>query len=197
MSKKIKKKLKNKNKFKILYAGNLGKAQNFEKIIEISKKLRKEKKIIIQIIGGGNRYSWVKKKIKDENITNISLSNNLPFNKIPKYYADADCLLISLKKDKFLNMTIPSKLQNYLSAKKPILSFCGGETKKIIEENKCGLNLYNLSDKEISEKIIYFSKSKKETLNNMSNRGYKFFKENFEINKIKEKFYQILINEKI
>ena len=197
MSKKIKKKLKNKNKFKILYAGNLGKAQNFEKIIEISKKLRKEKKIIIQIIGGGNRYSWVKKKIKDENITNISLSNNVPFNKIPEYYADADCLLISLKKDKFLNMTIPSKLQNYLSAKKPILSFCGGETKKIIEENKCGLNLYNLSDKEISERIIYFSKSKKETLNNMSNRGYKFFKENFEINKIKEKFYQIFINEKI
>ena len=94
-------------------------------------------------------------------------------------------------------MTIPSKLQNYLSAKKPILSFCGGETKKIIEENSCGLSLYNMSNKKIAKKILDFSKRKKEILRNMSKRGYKYFKENFEINNSKNKFYKILKNEKI
>ena len=94
-------------------------------------------------------------------------------------------------------MTIPSKLQNYLSAKKPILSLCGGETKKIIKENKCGLSLYNMSNKKISEKIINLSKNKNKNLKIMSKKGYKFFIENFEINNLKKKFYQILKNEKI
>ena len=42
-----------------------------------------------------------------------------------------------------------------------------------------------------------FSKRKKEILRNMSKRGYKYFKENFEINNSKNKFYKILKNEKI
>lgn len=196
MSKKMKGGANNKKHFKILYAGNLGEAQNFEKIIQVAKKLIK-KNIIIQIIGGGNKYSWIKKKIRDEKINNMQLLNNIEFSKIHKYYSHSDCLLISLRNNKFLNMTIPSKLQNYLSAKKPILSFCGGETKKIIEENSCGLSLYNMSNKKIAKKILDLSKRKKEILRNMSKRGYKYFKENFEINNSKNKFYKILKNEKI
>ncbi len=196
MSKKIKFKTKLNRNFKILYAGNLGEAQNFEKIVEVAKKLL-GKKIIFKIIGGGNKYFWLKKKIKDEKIKNIKLLNNLAFQKIPTYYKEADCLMVSLRNKKFLNMTIPSKLQNYLSAKKPILSICGGETKKIIEQNNCGLSIDNMSIEKMSYEIFSFSKKNKKTLNNMSRRGYKFFKKNFEISSSKIKFYHILNNEKI
>ena len=193
ISAKVKKK---KGLFKILYAGNIGEAQNFEKLIEIAKISAKEK-FIFQIIGGGNKYSWLKKKIKNEKIKNIHLLKNVDFKKIPQYYSSADCLLISLKKSKYLNMTIPSKLQNYLSARKPILSMCGGETKKIITENNCGLDLNDLNKKSVSKKIITFSKKKKSSLKMMSNRGYKFFIKNFTLNQTKKRFYQILKNEKI
>jgi len=196
MSKKVKLKKRNSKDFKILYAGNIGQAQNFEKIIEIAKNLQR-KKIIFQIIGNGNKYTWLKNKIKKEKIKNINLLNNIEFKKIPSYYANADCLLLTLKNDKFLNMTIPSKFQNYLSARKPILSICGGETKKIIKENKCGINIQDMNLKKMSDKISIFSKLKKKTLNNMSRRGYKFFKTNFEINMSKKNFYKILKYEKI
>ncbi len=197
MSKKLKpKKKKLRKKFKILYAGNLGKAQNFEKVVELAKNLSK-KKIVFQIIGGGNKYNWLKKKIKGEKIKNIFLLKNIEFKKIPQYYSDADCLLVTLKNNKFLNMTIPSKLQNYLSAKKPILSNCGGETKKIIKKNNCGLSISNMNVEKASDKIISFSKMNKKTLNNMSARGYQYFKKNFEINVSIKKFYKILENEKI
>ena len=42
MSKKIKFKKKLKKNFKILYAGNLGEAQNFEKIVEVAKNFLKK-----------------------------------------------------------------------------------------------------------------------------------------------------------
>ena len=192
MSKKMKisQKPYKKKFFKILYAGNLGVAQDFERILDISK-LMKNEKIVFQIIGGGNKYNFLKEKIKKENIKNIKLYNNMDFSKIPKYYHEADSLFITLKNNKFLNMTIPSKLQNYLSAKKPIISFCGGETRKIIKKNKCGLDLYNLSNEDISKKIILFSNKKKKFLNKMSTNGYKFFINSFEVGKIKKIFYRI------
>jgi len=195
MSKKNKqKKLKKSKFFKILYAGNLGEAQNLNNIIVTSKLLVNEK-IIFNIIGGGNKYLWLKNKIKDEKINNIKLYKNVNFSKIHNYYNAADSLLITLKDNKFLNMTIPSKLQNYLSSKKPIISFCGGETKKIIENAKCGLNLYKKNNKQIFKGIISLSKTKKTILDKMSKNGYKFFFNNFEINKTKNKFYKIFNNE--
>ena len=191
MSKRINKRINKKNIFKILYAGNLGEAQNFEKIIEVSKLLIRYE-IIFQIVGGGNKYDWLKEKIANEKIRNIKLYNNIDFKKIHKCYNEADCLLISLREKKYLNMTIPSKLQNYLSAKKPILSFCGGETQKIIINNQCGLDLYKMSNKIISKKIISISRKKKNVLDKMSLRGYNFFIKNFEINKLTKDFYKIL-----
>lgn len=196
MSKKINNKINKKNIFKILYAGNLGEAQNLEKIIEISKLLIRYK-IIFQIVGGGNKYDWLKEKIANEKIKNVKLYNNIDFKKIHKFYNEADCLLISLKNKKYLNMTIPSKLQNYLSAKKPILSLCGGETQKIIINNQCGLNFYKMNNKIISKKIISISKKKKNILDKISLRGYNFFIKNFEINKLTKDFYKVLKNEKI
>ena len=197
MSKKITKKNSRTNKsFNILYAGNLGEAQNLGRIIDIAKLLTNEK-IMFQIIGGGNKYIWLKKQIKNDKIKNIKLYNNINFSRIHNYYSAADCLLITLKDNKFLNMTIPSKLQNYLSAKKPIISFCGGETQKIIEIAKCGLNLYKKKNEVISKQLILLSTSKKTTLDKMSKNGYKFFLNNFEINLIKNKFYKIFNNEKI
>ena len=74
---------------------------------------------------------------------------------------------------------------------------CGGETKKIITENNCGLDLNDLNKKSVSKKIITFSKKKKSSLKMMSNRGYKFFIKNFTLNQTKKRFYQILKNEKI
>ena len=197
MSKQTKQKSLKKSKFfKILYAGNLGDAQNLNNIIATSKLLINEK-IIFNIIGGGNKYLWLKNTIKYENIDNIKLYKNVNYSQIHNYYNAADALLITLKDNKFLNMTIPSKLQNYLSSKKPIISFCGGETKKIIKDVKCGLNLYRKSNERISKEIILLSKTKKTILDKMSKNGYKFFFNNFEINKTKNKFYKIFNNEQI
>ena len=69
--------------------------------------------------------------------------------------------------------------------------------KKIIEQNKCGLSIDNMSIERMSYEIFLFSKKSKKTLNNMSRRGYKFYKKNFEINSSKNKFCRILNNEKI
>ena len=50
----------------------------------------------------------------------------------------ADAMLVTLKADEILSLTLPGKVQSYMAVGKPIIGAINGETKSIIEDAKCG-----------------------------------------------------------
>ena len=46
--------------------------------------------------------------------------------------------LNTLQEDEVLSMTLPGKVQSYMAVGKPIIGAINGETKKVIEDAKCG-----------------------------------------------------------
>ena len=70
---------------------------------------------------------------------NFLLLGRFPLERMPSFFAHADVLLVSLKKDPVFSMTIPAKLQTYLMTGIPILGMLDGEGAKIIEESGAGL----------------------------------------------------------
>ena len=57
---------------------------------------------------------------------------------MPKYYAMADAMLVTMEKDPIISLTLPGKIQSYMAAGKAIIGI-DGEAKKVIEESGCGL----------------------------------------------------------
>ena len=128
-NKKIIKKKTNK-KFTIVYAGNIGKAQSLITLLKSAKKLKEKDKVDIRIYGDGFELDKLKKYKKENNIKHVTFYGKVSKNKIFKAYVNTDALFLSLAKDKFLNFTVPAKLQSYLSIGKPIIASASGETKK-------------------------------------------------------------------
>ncbi len=125
----------------IVFAGNIGEAQSFETIVEAAKiVVEKERKIHWIIIGDGRKRDAI-----EQLVTKMGLNDVIRFigsfepEMMPDFFAKADALLISLKKDFIFSITIPSKLQSYLACAKPIIGSLDGEGKKIIEDAQCGL----------------------------------------------------------
>ncbi len=58
---------------------------------------------------------------------------------MPGLFAAADALLVSLKSDPVLSLTIPGKVQSYLAAGRPILAMLDGEGAKALTEADAGL----------------------------------------------------------
>jgi glycosyltransferase involved in cell wall biosynthesis len=58
---------------------------------------------------------------------------------MPSFYAHADALLVSLKRDPVFSMTIPGKVQSYLLAGIPLLGMLDGEGAAVIQEAQAGL----------------------------------------------------------
>jgi len=127
-----------KNFFNILFAGNLGEAQNFPLIIDVFRKLKYNKNIRLTVLGSGRNEIESKLMVKEYGLDNIFFIPQVPLYVVRSYLNSADALLISLKSGKIISSTIPGKLQTYLSAGKPIIGFIGGETKNIIENYNLG-----------------------------------------------------------
>lgn len=125
--------------FKILFAGNIGVAQDFPAILNAVELIKDLKNIKWYVIGDGRNADWVKKQIKLRKLEkNIIMLGRFELDKMPSFFKHADALLVTLADEPIYSMTIPSKIQPYLSSGIPIIGMLNGEGAELIEENKAG-----------------------------------------------------------
>ena len=176
------------------FAGNIGKMQNLDKIINAFSSLSDEykKRSQLNIIGDGSNLKYL--KTFSENNKHVIFHGGKPREDMAKYYKASDFLIISLKDEPVFYATVPAKTQTYIAAKKPILAFINGETADIIKDYNLGLYA-NPSDiesiKNVFEESIDMSKDKKEEL--VKNCDF-LHSTTFNKKNIIEKITNILIN---
>ena len=177
------------NNFVILFAGNIGEAQDFENIVKSINILKYKNNIKWVFVGNGRKKKWLKNKIKEDKLENVFLLNSMPLSAMPKLYSMADCLFISLKNDKNLNLTIPAKFQTYLSSGMPVIAMIGGQVNEIIQETKCGKATNPGNFEELAKICVEMSLMTKDQINQMKKNSYEYYLNNFQRKKVLEKFY--------
>ena len=125
--------------FSVVFAGNIGTAQSCETIIECAKLLQSNKNIKFYLIGNGSMVDAITKNIVASKLDNVVMTGRVPTEDMASIYASASVLLLTLRDAPSLSATIPSKLQSYLAAGKPIIASCNGESANIVNQARAGL----------------------------------------------------------
>jgi len=127
------------DKVHFTFAGNIGKVQNLENIINAFCLLFSEyqEKSQFNIIGDGSNLGNLKQLAN--NSPNIVFHGKKPRPDMASYYKASDFLIISLIDEPIFSVTVPAKTQTYIAAKKPILAIINGDTASIIQDNNLGL----------------------------------------------------------
>ncbi|MCZ2156916.1 MAG: glycosyltransferase family 4 protein [Bryobacterales bacterium] len=126
--------------FTILFAGNVGDAQDFPSILDAAELLRFEPRIRWVIVGNGSAASWVIGEIKKRGLTKSFLMvGRHPVERMPSFYRHADALLVSLRGEPIFALTVPGKLPSYLASGKPIIAMMDGEGGGLISHAEVGL----------------------------------------------------------
>lgn len=137
--------------FNIVFAGNIGEAQDFDSIVESAKVLTAEDNIHFIIVGDGRKKKWIEEQINKFGLHDrIQLMGRYDIKYMPSFFNQADCLLLSLKDDGILNLTVPAKLQAYMTNAKPIVAMANGEANNLIKEADCGISVPASSPKELA-----------------------------------------------
>ena len=126
-------------KVQFTFAGNIGKVQNLENIINafISLKDEYQRRSQLNIIGDGSNLE----NLKDISIRNknIIYHGKIQRDKMSGYYSSSDFLIVSLIDKPIFQVTVPAKIQTYIANKKPILGVIKGDSADLISQNKLGL----------------------------------------------------------
>jgi len=140
-------------KIQFTFAGNIGKLQNLENVIQAfgSMLYTYKDKAQLNIIGDGSNFEYLKKLAKSNNYTNIVFWGRQPSSQMPMYFEASDFLIISLSDKPILSLVIPLKFQSYLVAKKPIFGVLNGEVANMIKEYNLGYCTHPDNLKEIIE----------------------------------------------
>ena len=172
---------------KIMFAGNIGAAQDMENVMATIELTSKEKYRISWIfIGEGRRMEWMKNQVSKLQLKNVFFLGQHPVELMPSFFKIADVMLVTLKDRKIFSYTAPAKIQSYMASSKPILGMISGEGAKIIEEAKCGLVCNAGVASSLAQNAMKFAKMNKQEREEMGKNGYKYYQTFF----FKEKSFQ-------
>lgn len=131
----LKKYPKKPEEFRVLYAGNLGKMQNVELVLETAALMKDDADVSFYIVGGGVNEEQLKAFAKEKELDNVIFVGMQPPEEVADLYAAADVNVIPLQKG-LIYAALPSKTADCLIAGKPIIACVDDQSKftKLIQQ---------------------------------------------------------------
>ncbi len=126
--------------FRVMFAGNIGAAQDFETILAAAELLKAETSIQWLVLGDGRLRDWVAREIDKRGMqATVHLLGRHPTEAMPRFFAQADAMLVTLRKAPIFALTLPAKVQSYLACAKPIIAALDGEGARVVTEAGAGI----------------------------------------------------------
>ncbi len=147
--------LKQSDKFRIAFTGNIGYAQGLN-ILPKTAELLKQKNLNCEfvIIGDGRYKEEFEREISESNVEDMfELLGRKQPEEIPGYLALCNAAFVSFADNPLFKMTIPAKLQSYMACGMPILAVADGETKRVIEKSQGGRCITEIVPEKLAEII--------------------------------------------
>jgi len=127
-------------KFVVMYSGNMGRAHEFETILDAATLLRSDTRFVFLFAGGGNQRGPLGRAVADRGLSNVQFRPYQPRDKLGLSLSVGDVHLISLRPE-LEGLILPSKFYGVLAAGRPVV-FVGaldGDIAKKISLSQSGV----------------------------------------------------------
>lgn len=121
-----------------VFAGNIGAAQSLKTVLDAAEALKDVKNLRWHIVGDGSELENLKAEAKRRDLPQVVFYGRRPAEEMPRFYAMADAMLVTLVADPAISLTLPGKVQTYMAAGRPILGAANGEIPNAIRAADCG-----------------------------------------------------------
>jgi colanic acid biosynthesis glycosyl transferase WcaI len=179
--------------FNVMFAGNMGEAQDLSVVLDAAEQLGLNSKVRWLLVGDGRKSDWLAMEVERRNLVDqVILLGRFPVERMPSFYAHADALLVSLKKDDLFAMTIPGKVQSYLQSGKPILGVLDGEGAKVINEAQAGLTCGAGNSSALAQMVLQIASMTPENRLKMGRNGVEYAQREFDRRRLMDKLEDLL-----
>ena len=165
--------------FQILFAGNMGKAQALDTVLDAALLLQERgSRVRWVMLGGGVEVSRLKQRAENMKLSNIKFLPAVPMSEVGAYLNTANALLVHLRKDPLFEVTIPSKTQAYMAVGKPVLMAVNGDAADLVFHSDAGMVAESENPESLANAADKMASLKNEELNAMGERAKNYYKQN-------------------
>ncbi len=162
------------NHFNIVFAGTMGVMQALDTVIEAARFIQVEcPDVRFTFVGGGIEVDRL--KTAASSLPNVVFLPQMPPSEIGKVLANADVLLVHLKNVPIFEITIPSKVQAYMYAGKPILCGVRGDAATLVHLAGAGVVFEPENARSLVDAIRKLKSMMPSELRDMGLSGKRFY----------------------
>ncbi len=167
--------------FIVMYAGNLGAAQSLETVLHAAERLRTRPEIQWVVLGDGHRREWLLDEIERRGLAaTVRYLGSRPVTAMPRYFAIADALLVTLRRDPVFALTVPTRLQSYFACARPVAGALDGEGARIIRDSGAGTAVAAEDAAGLAGSVAALASLTPDERRLMGERGRLYFDRHFE-----------------
>lgn len=166
--------------FSVMFAGNIGVAQAVSVIVEAASLLRACTDIHFVVLGEGNSREWMLNEVQQRGLTNLHLPGRFPVETMPGLMQKASALLVTLADKPIFAATVPSKVQAYMAAGRPIIACLNGEGARLITEAGAGLATPAEDARALVDTVLHLYGLSPGERKKMGDNGRRYYQEHFD-----------------
>lgn len=186
-----------KDKFNVVFAGTMGKAQGLDSVIEAAKIVAGlNSRVQFVFVGDGIELKHLKSRVQREAVGNVIFLPRRPISEIGEILNAADALLVHLKDDPLFRVTIPSKTQAYLAVGKPVVMGVCGDAAELIRAAGAGVLCTPDNPRSIATAVCELASARTERLAAMAENGRSYYEQHLTLSaatkELEELFSEVL-----
>lgn len=163
-------------KFNVVFAGNMGKAQALEAVIDAADIVAKKcADVRFVFVGDGLDVEKLKRKVASLGLQTVRFIPRQPISEIGPVLKSADVLLIHLKNDFSYKITIPSKTVVSMLVGRPLLVAVGGDTDDLVKRAQAGISCEPENPESIAQAVIRLRNMPDTEREKMGHNGREFY----------------------
>ena len=166
--------------FNVVFAGNFGTVQALDTVVRAAELLKTHRDIRLVLIGSGGRSDWLKSEVARLGLQNVVLPGRFPPDAMPGILAQASALLVSLTRGEIMSQTVPSKVQAYLAAGRPIVASLDGEGARVVREAGAGVTCPAEDEQALADGILKLRDASVDERLRMGQAGRRYYEQHFD-----------------